>query len=286
MDGHGIGTGVPLVPTNPRRCAPVREAVDPAKYVSIQEGDVTKFACSKCGNVYKWKKSLNKHWKEKHEGEVPRGPPAIPRIQASATFTPATRPHVQELHPVVMQPPPTSPRPSYRKQSPPTSTRCSLDSPPPAHIRCASASCQEVGQDTVMDLSQAVTPQTEPLDLSMKVVTKHEEAYQCQRCSQEFYSMDGLNQHFLVKHGACLSVALYQADTQLEAAPDSVTKSGIYATLMNETPRVIHCVVCGVSYMWVWAMEKHFQDAHPAMKNPYQRPPKYVLPDDHSNICK
>jgi len=26
----------------------------------------TKFGCAKCGNVYKWKKSLNKHWKEKH----------------------------------------------------------------------------------------------------------------------------------------------------------------------------------------------------------------------------
>ena len=26
----------------------------------------TKFGCAICGNVYKWKKSLNKHWKEKH----------------------------------------------------------------------------------------------------------------------------------------------------------------------------------------------------------------------------
>ena len=46
-----------------------REAVDPMKYISIEEQDGTKYACSKCGNVYKWRKSLNKHWKEKHEGE-------------------------------------------------------------------------------------------------------------------------------------------------------------------------------------------------------------------------
>ena len=51
----------------------VREAVDPAKYLAIQEEDGLKFACSKCGNKYKWRKSLNKHWKEKHEGETPPG---------------------------------------------------------------------------------------------------------------------------------------------------------------------------------------------------------------------
>ena len=53
------------------RCTPVREAVDPAKYMTVQEGDGIKYACSKCGNIYKWRKSLNKHWKEKHDGEVP-----------------------------------------------------------------------------------------------------------------------------------------------------------------------------------------------------------------------
>ncbi|KAK2143279.1 hypothetical protein LSH36_857g00081 [Paralvinella palmiformis] len=52
-------------------CAPVREAVDPAKYITIQEPDGIKYACSKCGNIYKWRKSLNKHWKEKHDGEIP-----------------------------------------------------------------------------------------------------------------------------------------------------------------------------------------------------------------------
>lgn len=51
------------------RTTPAREAVDPMKYISIEDQDGTKYACSKCGNVYKWRKSLNKHWKEKHEGE-------------------------------------------------------------------------------------------------------------------------------------------------------------------------------------------------------------------------
>jgi len=54
------------------RCPPVREAVDPAKYITISgEPDGVKYACSKCGNIYKWRKSLNKHWKEKHDGELP-----------------------------------------------------------------------------------------------------------------------------------------------------------------------------------------------------------------------
>ena len=60
----------------------VREAVDPAKYVIIHEIDGTKFACSRCGNIYKWRKSLNKHWKEKHDGEAP--PPLPPGAAAAA----------------------------------------------------------------------------------------------------------------------------------------------------------------------------------------------------------
>ena len=32
----------------------------------IHEIDGTKYACTQCGNIYKWRKSLNKHWKEKH----------------------------------------------------------------------------------------------------------------------------------------------------------------------------------------------------------------------------
>jgi DNA-directed RNA polymerase subunit M/transcription elongation factor TFIIS len=57
------------------RCPPVREAVDPAKYITLSgDLDGVKYACSKCGNVYKWRKSLNKHWKEKHDGETPDPP--------------------------------------------------------------------------------------------------------------------------------------------------------------------------------------------------------------------
>ena len=54
-----------------RMYTPVREAVDPGKYMIIHEIDGTKYACSKCGNIYKWRKSLNKHWKEKHDGQTP-----------------------------------------------------------------------------------------------------------------------------------------------------------------------------------------------------------------------
>ena len=66
---------------------PVREAVDPAKYVRLQDVDGVRYACSKCGNVYKWRKSLNKHWKEKHDGEIP--------VPTSASFTMLNIPHIK-----------------------------------------------------------------------------------------------------------------------------------------------------------------------------------------------
>jgi hypothetical protein len=42
-----------------------------------------KFACSLCGNLYKWRKSLNKHWKEKHNDENP------PPLDAPVTIRPS-----------------------------------------------------------------------------------------------------------------------------------------------------------------------------------------------------
>ena len=43
---------------------------------------LVKFACSLCGNLYKWRKSLNKHWKEKHNEESP------PPLDAPVTIRP------------------------------------------------------------------------------------------------------------------------------------------------------------------------------------------------------
>jgi hypothetical protein len=43
---------------------------------------LVKFACSLCGNLYKWRKSLNKHWKEKHNEENP------PPLDAPVTIRP------------------------------------------------------------------------------------------------------------------------------------------------------------------------------------------------------
>ena len=75
---------------------PIREAVDPAKYIVLHEVDGTKYACSKCGNVYKWRKSLNKHWKEKHDGEIPDlcksiTPLVVPKLRVGNK-------HLQTIH--------------------------------------------------------------------------------------------------------------------------------------------------------------------------------------------
>lgn len=50
----------------------IRQEVDPRKYFIVVEGECgsKKYACSQCADVpkmYSWKKSLNKHWKEKHD---------------------------------------------------------------------------------------------------------------------------------------------------------------------------------------------------------------------------
>ena len=80
------------------RCTPAREAVDPAKYYTLtDEPDGTKYACSKCGNVYKWRKSLNKHWKEKHDGEVP--PSLVERERMMMGFPLHLQKHSSMQHP-------------------------------------------------------------------------------------------------------------------------------------------------------------------------------------------
>lgn len=60
-----------------------RQEVDPAKYFEVFDDAGVKYACSKCGNVYKWRKSLNKHWKEKHFGDIPdasKPPPGLAKL--------------------------------------------------------------------------------------------------------------------------------------------------------------------------------------------------------------
>ena len=50
----------------PKVLTSLRQAIDPSRYTTIESGNSEKYACSTCGKIYKWKKSLNKHWKDKH----------------------------------------------------------------------------------------------------------------------------------------------------------------------------------------------------------------------------
>ncbi|XP_005093302.1 uncharacterized protein LOC101854480 [Aplysia californica] len=67
-----------------------RQEVDPGKYFEAVDGSGTKYACSQCGNIYKWRKSLNKHWKEKHMKdplvEEP-SPPGMLELLKSGKYT-------------------------------------------------------------------------------------------------------------------------------------------------------------------------------------------------------
>ena len=76
---------------------------------------LVKYACSLCGNLYKWRKSLNKHWKEKHNDEEPPpldAPVTIrpPKSSASSiTIQSKLNQRTSEILPQTsMNPPPTS----------------------------------------------------------------------------------------------------------------------------------------------------------------------------------
>ena len=73
--------GAPIVEKKKRK---TRQEVDPGKYFEVLDDTGVKYACSRCGNVYKWRKSLNKHWKEKHhDDEMPdtsQPPPGLAKL--------------------------------------------------------------------------------------------------------------------------------------------------------------------------------------------------------------
>ncbi|KAI8790485.1 zinc finger protein Xfin [Biomphalaria glabrata] len=94
------GSGLPLTITpenidqvlddDKKKKKKTRQEVDPGKYFEAVDSSGTKYACSQCGNIYKWRKSLNKHWKEKHSldplVEV-ASPPGMLELLKSGKYT-------------------------------------------------------------------------------------------------------------------------------------------------------------------------------------------------------
>lgn len=70
--------GLVIDDTMKQKTKRTRQEVDPAKYIEVMDDSGIKYSCSKCGNIYKWRKSLNKHWKEKHADEKLDGLKAVP----------------------------------------------------------------------------------------------------------------------------------------------------------------------------------------------------------------
>lgn len=81
--------------------------VDPARYRKVLEDGVTKFACSLCGNTYKWRKSLNKHWKEKHITETPPplDAPVTVKLRNGNTTTTTGNGRISPLQTITATPP-------------------------------------------------------------------------------------------------------------------------------------------------------------------------------------
>ncbi|GFO38652.1 suppressor of presenilin protein 4 [Plakobranchus ocellatus] len=73
-----------------RKKKKTRQEVDPGKYFEAVDSAGTKYACSQCGNIYKWRKSLNKHWKEKHSQDPlvdSPSPPGMLELLKSGKYT-------------------------------------------------------------------------------------------------------------------------------------------------------------------------------------------------------
>ncbi|CAF1615306.1 unnamed protein product, partial [Didymodactylos carnosus] len=91
-DGRSPSKRANTTTSNDRK-RPYNVSVDPARYRRVPDPDdanSVKFACSLCGNLYKWRKSLNKHWKEKHFSESPPPLDAPVHIRPTKTVTTAT----------------------------------------------------------------------------------------------------------------------------------------------------------------------------------------------------
>ena len=65
----------------------------------LEEDNSSKYGCSVCGNVYKWRKSLNKHWKEKHlndPGNTQPTPPGMNILLQQGNYV-QTRPDARQV---------------------------------------------------------------------------------------------------------------------------------------------------------------------------------------------
>ncbi|CAF4704519.1 unnamed protein product, partial [Rotaria socialis] len=239
----------------PDRKRPYNVSVDPARYRRVPDPEDTnsvKFACSLCGNLYKWRKSLNKHWKEKHNEEEP------PPLDAPVTIRPSKSSQSKTIssNPIEMLPISNKSIPNQHPAFPFN---------PYAWLKLATS------------ISTNAPVDQHPLDLRIKATENHlsddddgressddrsspspqnasgQKIFMCSICDQKFLSIETVNEHFLKNH-------LHELENEIAGkSPPRNTNVAQQNEEWNLSDPVnpLKCIQCDFVGRWPTELQKH-----------------------------
>ncbi|CAF0763019.1 unnamed protein product [Brachionus calyciflorus] len=261
---------LPQIPMQEKAKRHYNSEVDPARYRKVFEEGITKFACSICGNTYKWRKSLNKHWKEKHITETPPplDAPVAVKLRNGNTTLNSTPP-----------PPPPVPAPLVKK----------LDNNPMGNVL-------NVFQQYLNSQLPVKNDDTSaPLDLSMK---PKRERSQSPSISQRSHSASSTSSSSNSSTSASSSDSsetnstLPTEATQHNPQPDTPKQQPIAQSQLNNTSssssqaynqKLFICSICDAKFHVVDQINEHFLKNH---YNEYQRELSSKSPPRNTNVAQ
>ncbi|CAF1578012.1 unnamed protein product, partial [Adineta ricciae] len=250
---------------------------------------------------YKWRKSLNKHWKEKHNDEE------APPLDAPVTIRPSKLSHSKTLTSVTSDMLPTSLDPNSSQQHPAfpfspyawfkLATNISTNLPTdqsPLDLRIKATEHPESEEDDGKESSDDASSSSPQNSYGQKI-------FICSICDQRFLSIELVNEHFAQNHLHELeneiagkspprntNVAQQNEEWNL-SDPVNPLKCiqcdfvGRWPTELQKhaashsTSRPFKCLVCSLTYKWRWDLAKHWDRAHASgvkgttLINPYKK---------------
>lgn len=239
--------------------------VDPARYRKVLEEGITKFACSICGNTYKWRKSLNKHWKEKHITETPPplDAPVAVKLRNGNTTTTTTPTHPAPL-PIV------------------TTTPKKADTNPISNVL-------NVFQQYFNSMpKQPMEDATAPLDLSMKPKRERSQSPDVsQRSNSASSTSSSSNSSTSASASSSSDSAESQPNENQQACGDMPAKPAANLNSSNNTQaynqKLFICSVCDAKFHVVDQINEHFLKNH---YNEYQRELSSKSPPRNTNVAQ
>ncbi|CAF3450027.1 unnamed protein product [Rotaria sp. Silwood1] len=248
----------------PDRKRPYNVSVDPARYRRVPDPDdanSVKFACSLCGNLYKWRKSLNKHWKEKHNDEEP------PPLDAPVTIRPSKSSQSKTLNSNQIDMIPTQMK-SVSTHHP------AFPFNPYTWLKLATS----ITTNTSPSSSTTSSIDQHPLDLRIKPIENHnisedddghessddrsspspqnsigQKLFICSICDQRFLSIETVNEHFLKNH-------LHELENEITGkSPPRNTNVAQQNEEWNLSDPVnpLKCIQCDFVGRWPTELQKH-----------------------------